>query len=503
MASSKFWQWLTGLSAASLTGSEEVYVNDAGTSKKTTAAAINALAAGDYDAAGAAASAISTHEAAGDPHPGYALESALGGAALLDVGTTAGTVAAGDDSRLSDARTPTTHANSHASGGSDAVKIDDLSAADDNTDLDATTSAHGLLPKLGGGTTNFLRADGSWAEPPGTTGVSDGDKGDITVSGSGATWTIDAGTVSLAKMADLDPDLIIGRSTASTGTPETISCTAAGRSLIASATASAQRTALGLGSAATLDVGASANNVVQLDGSALLPAVDGSQLTGLPTGVLSHAGLTDLSADNHSQYHNNTRGDARYKKLPLVIAGSVSSGEITIDCANAGDVIVNLSLTEDVTAVYYQNLPTVCRVRWSITQSGGPYDIPQSAHPSGTVVESSYAIYQDDTVTRILWETMDGGTSSYLECNAPLDLSLIKLDDLATPDDNTDLNASTSAHGLLQKLNGVSTQYLDGTGAWTTPAGGGGGGTDSGLVITEASSIGGAMTCVFTENTSL
>src|SRR5690606_23699407 len=30
-------------------------------------------------------------------------------AAFLDVGTTAGTVAAGDDSRLSDARTPTAH----------------------------------------------------------------------------------------------------------------------------------------------------------------------------------------------------------------------------------------------------------------------------------------------------------------------------------------------------------------------------------------------------------
>ena len=36
--------------------------------------------------------------------------------------------------------------------------------------MDATTSAHGLLKKLGGGTTNFLRADGSWAIPPGAGG---------------------------------------------------------------------------------------------------------------------------------------------------------------------------------------------------------------------------------------------------------------------------------------------------------------------------------------------
>ena len=46
-------------------------------------------------------------------------------------------------------------------------KLDDFGAPDDNTDLNATTSAHGLLPKLGGGTTNFLRADGTWAAPAG------------------------------------------------------------------------------------------------------------------------------------------------------------------------------------------------------------------------------------------------------------------------------------------------------------------------------------------------
>lgn len=57
------------------------------------------------------------------------------------------------------------HAVTHQSGGGDAIKLDDLASPDDNTDLDATTVHHGLLPKLGGGTTNFLRADGTWAAP--------------------------------------------------------------------------------------------------------------------------------------------------------------------------------------------------------------------------------------------------------------------------------------------------------------------------------------------------
>lgn len=41
-------------------------------------------------------------------------------------------------------------------------------AASSHTHSAATTSAAGFLPKLGGGTTNFLRADGTWAKPPDT-----------------------------------------------------------------------------------------------------------------------------------------------------------------------------------------------------------------------------------------------------------------------------------------------------------------------------------------------
>jgi len=54
--------------------------------------------------------------------------------------------------------------------------------------------------------------------------------------------------------------------------------------------ASTARTNLGLGTAATLNAGTSANNLVQLDGSGALPAVDGSALTGIegvPSGVIA------------------------------------------------------------------------------------------------------------------------------------------------------------------------------------------------------------------------
>jgi len=47
-------------------------------------------------------------------------------------------------------------------------------------------------------------------------------------------------------------------------------------------TGATARTSLGLGTAAVANTGTSASNVVVLDGSARLPAVDGSQLTNLP-----------------------------------------------------------------------------------------------------------------------------------------------------------------------------------------------------------------------------
>lgn len=48
----------------------------------------------------------------------------------------------------------------------------------------------------------------------------------------------------------------------------------------------------------------------------------------------------------------------------------------------------------------------------------------------------------------------------------------VKLDDLASPDDNTDLDASTTAHGLLPKLDNDADHFLDGQGNWSEPGAG-------------------------------
>jgi hypothetical protein len=59
-----------------------------------------------------------------------------------------------------------THASRHSAGGDDTIKLDDLAVPDDNTDLNVSTSIHGLCPKITD-TSKFLKGDGTWATPAG------------------------------------------------------------------------------------------------------------------------------------------------------------------------------------------------------------------------------------------------------------------------------------------------------------------------------------------------
>lgn len=92
--------------------------------------------------------------------------------ATADFGNTAGSICEGNDGRLSNARTPTAHNTSHQTGGTDAIKLDDLAAPDDNTDLNASTAAHGLLKKLSNVVTEFLNGQGAFTVPANTFPVS-------------------------------------------------------------------------------------------------------------------------------------------------------------------------------------------------------------------------------------------------------------------------------------------------------------------------------------------
>ncbi len=224
---------ITGLPNATtpLDGTERVPMDQAGVTVDASSQAI-------ADLAGAAiTSAVAAHAAAGDPHPQY-LTAAEGNAAYA-------TAAQGTDSREwtaetvsqaeAEAGTATTRRAWTAqrvfqaiaawwAASSAKAKLDGIEAgaqvnvATDlsytastrllasSTGADATlplfTSANaGLVPASGGGTTNFLRADGTFAAPPG--GTPGGSTTEVQYNNAGAfagisTLTYDGTTLTCA-----------------------------------------------------------------------------------------------------------------------------------------------------------------------------------------------------------------------------------------------------------------------------------------------------------------
>lgn len=120
----------------------------------------------------------------------------------------------------------------------------DLTSAQATAILDTFTSgAKGLVPASGGGTTNFLRADGSFAAPPDTTGITQL-TGDVTAGpGSGSqAATIANDSVSNAKLANVPTATFKGRETAGTGDPEDLTISQAKNLLSLSGTNSGDQT---------------------------------------------------------------------------------------------------------------------------------------------------------------------------------------------------------------------------------------------------------------------
>lgn len=192
----------------------------------------------------------------------------------------------------------------------------------------------------------LLRTGGAGADPSWITGVavSDGDKGDITVSSTGTVWTIDNSAVTLAKMANLSQYQLIGRSSAGSGVPQAISTSADVYTLLGSANASTFRTNLGLGTMATQAAtavaitGGTAQGLTTLQGTAkastnttgTLAAADANCVVFMTGDVTFNGGVFSARQALLLYAGSSSRTVTQGTSMTLRLGGSATTGSRTL-----------------------------------------------------------------------------------------------------------------------------------------------------------------------------
>lgn len=144
-------------------------------------------------------------------------------------------------------------------------------------------------------------------------GISDGDKGDVTVSSSGAVWTINNGKVTLAKMADMATASLIYRKTAGTGAPEVNTLATLKTDLGLTGTNSGDQTSV-TGNAGTATALQNARQIggVSFDGTAditpqnISPANEATDTTCFPAFFISATGNLQPKTNANLTFNSNT-----------------------------------------------------------------------------------------------------------------------------------------------------------------------------------------------------
>jgi len=236
------------------------------------------------------------------------------------------------------------------------------------------------------------------------------DEGALASLNTVGTSQIDDDAVTYAKIQNVSAtDMVLGRSSSGSGDVEEIACTAAGRALIDDASASAQRTTLGLGTAATQNTGTSGANVPLLDGANTWSA--GQTIATTATNGLVIQRTEEGNGGSGIALNHNTTTPAANDRIGTISFNEQNSAAAGIAyCQLYANVDDPTSGSED--GSYRFDTYQAGAIATRCVYGGGVYHPSATGTDKGNNTINFGAVYDDNTLLTcyVFDAALDGGT---------------------------------------------------------------------------------------------
>lgn len=195
----------------------------------------------------------------------------------------------------------------------------------------------------------------------------------------------------------------------------------------------------------------------------LMPKADASKLGGIAAGA-------DVTGSNTPQAHNASHQNAGGDEISVAgLSGVLADDQHVLD-SEVTNVAIAKSLLTTRGDIIFRNATVPAR----LAKGPSGYVLTMGANDPAWVAAAAPGAHAASHQNGGGDEISVTGLSGLLADDQHVldaEVKAIKLDDFATPDDNTDLNFGTTRHGLTPKGTNVG-DFLRDDGTWATPANG-------------------------------